>query len=50
MTPTQVYNQLVAHHIFYGYTIRQANMFAVRRTWYYFNSQLEFKQLTKDLP
>lgn len=49
MTPTNVYNQLVAHHILHGYSIRQSNMFAVRHTWYYYNNLTELKQLMKDM-
>jgi len=49
MTPIKVYNQLVAHHIFHGYSMRQSNMFAIRQTWYYYNNKIKLKELMKDI-
>ena len=42
LTPTQVYNKLIHLQILAGSTMRQANIFAVKDTWYYYNNQSEF--------
>ena len=44
LTPTQVYNKLIHLQILAGSTMRQANIFAVKHTWYYYNNQSEFVQ------
>lgn len=38
-TPTEIYNTLVKYHILLSATTRQANIQAVRDTWYFYNNQ-----------
>jgi len=38
-TATEIYNTLVKYHILLGATIRQANIQAVKDTWYFYNNQ-----------
>lgn len=38
-TPTDIYNTLVKYHTILGKSITQANIQAVRDTWYFYNNQ-----------
>ena len=44
-TLTQVYNLIVAYAILKGLTQCQANIYAVKKTWYLFNNQHLIKRM-----